>query len=131
MSKRKSSDTVEKLQESVSDVIPEGEKPQRKRVVNDESRTSEQARWSKNEDQDIALSSFNQSFEAKLSDMHDLDSNLLSNSGLDCEDRCDGFESISAIVFGTKQPSYSFQNLSILEVPQQNTERKSRDKVGF
>jgi hypothetical protein len=35
---------VEKLQESVSDVIPEGEKTQRKRVVNDESRTSEQAR---------------------------------------------------------------------------------------
>ena len=52
MSKRKSSDTVEKLQESVSDVIPEGEKTQRKRVVNDESRTSEQARWSKNEDQE-------------------------------------------------------------------------------
>lgn len=44
MSKRESRDTVEKLQESVSDVMPEDEKTLRKRVVNDESRTSEQAR---------------------------------------------------------------------------------------
>lgn len=42
--------------------------------------------------------------------MQDLDSNLLSNSGLNWE-----------------QPGYSFQNMSILEVSQQNTQRKSRD----
>lgn len=44
MCKLDSSDKKEKLQESVSAVMPEDEKNNKKRVVNDESRTSEQAR---------------------------------------------------------------------------------------